>query len=895
MSTITKESPATATGTGRDDIKVASSASASVSPRKKESDENEMGSINSNVNININTNTTNNKSRKDLVGDCALVEIIHLHDCLRGALAALETDLTELSQIVLRPNSNYEPGSNIPEKIEEQQLQQQHHKMLSELESKATARFQVIWSVFRAHSAAEDEFIWPALRLKTQGLVKGSPCGSPCYQPTDNGNDININININNKNKNKNKNNHQQQQQQQQHQKHQHQHQQVGSTCASINNNNGTYTSSSNEYESSCDDDEIIDGEEYEEDHADEERMFTMMDHLLTRLRKGLVQLQQRNNTRHHQSSSSSQRNANGRKKNLESITNTTKEILSLVKTLNQHLMVHLEKEEKQCLPLVVKHLSKSEIHDLVGKIMGKRSCDMIAQILTMAVQNLNETDKEEMVKHMKQAMVGTFFDRWLSMSGWMDGINGATVKNGATCVTGEEPAATLKRKRSTSIAELSVTSTSSPAAPGESDEDKRLKSAADDDEASYTAMAASLTQSINNPTGEITSQEDLEKLIRAVVTNQSLTPAQQNTTIQGLRASVWKRNQRLMGNEIAVPDKTSNNSSVRGQELHFPTAYYQKDVAGNIVLVWKLNNNNNQVDSSSSKKNDNRLADEFVPKFTTTELAPTYHDGTTTGNVLGCHHYARACKIRHPRSGRLYTCRLCSEQEREVSPTADKDEPLDRYAVTEITCMNCKSLQPAAKKCVNNDCELHEKGFAKYFCNICNLFDDRPRPIFHCPYCNTCRMGLGLGIDFRHCMRCNACVSLADKDHRCIPQKLQGSCPICHDTLFNSTEPLKGLRCGHVMHLSCYNEYCRGQNYTCPLCMRCMEDMSDYFSLLDQAVRMQAMPAAYQNTICNIYCQDCEKTGQCRYHFVGLKCTQCGSYNTREMGRYEQSTAVPN
>mmetsp|Transcript_53999 Transcript_53999/g.61475 ORF Transcript_53999/g.61475 Transcript_53999/m.61475 type:complete len:846 (+) Transcript_53999:196-2733(+) len=845
MSTVTNEPPATRVGSDGD-RKV---ALASASVPRMENNRNEMGSIHIII---------NNKSRKELIGDCALVEIIHLHDCLRGALAALEKDLTELSQIVLSPNSNYEPSSDIPEKAEEQQLQQQHHKMLSELESRATARFQVIWSVFRAHSAAEDEFIWPALRLKTQGLVKGSPCGSPCHQP--------------------NTDNYQQQQTT------------TGSSCADdstftvMNNNKITHNCTSNGYESSCDDDDIVEQEEYEEDHADEERMFTMMDHLLTRLRKGLVQMQQRNHARHHSSSSSSSNHRNGRKKNLESITNTTKEILSLVKTLNQHLMVHLEKEEKQCLPLVVKHLSKSEIHDLVGKIMGKRSCDMIAQILTMAVQNLNETDKEEMVKHMKQAMVGTFFDTWLSMSGWMDGINGA-VKDGVTC-TGEEPVVSLVRKRSASIAELSVTSTSSPAS-GESDEDKRLKSAADDDGDSYTAMAASLSQSINNPTGAITSQEDLEKLIRAVVTNQSLTPAQINTTIQGLRASVWKRNQQLMGNSIAAPEK--NSSSVRGQDLLFPTAYYQKNVAGKIAVVWK---HNNKEDSSS--KDANRLADEFVPKFTVTELAPTFHDGTTSGDVLGCHHYARACKIRHPISGRLYTCRLCAEQDREVSPTANKDEPLDRYAITEITCMKCTSLQPAAKNCVNTDCELHKKGFAKYFCDICNLYDDRPRPIFHCPYCNTCRMGLGLGIDFRHCMRCNACVSLADKDHRCIPQKLQGSCPICHDTLFNSTEPLKGLRCGHVMHLSCYTEYCRGQNYTCPLCMRCMEDMSDYFSLLDQAVRMQAMPAAYQNTICNIYCQDCEKTGQCRYHFVGQKCPLCGSYNTREMGRYEQST-VPN
>jgi hemerythrin-like domain-containing protein len=45
-----------------------------------------------------------------------------------------------------------------------------------------------------------------------------------------------------------------------------------------------------------------------------------------------------------------------------------------------QHLMVHLEKEETQCMPLVVKHLNKEEINDLVGQIMGKRSSETIAE-----------------------------------------------------------------------------------------------------------------------------------------------------------------------------------------------------------------------------------------------------------------------------------------------------------------------------------------------------------------------------------------------------------------------------------------------------------------------------------------------------------------------------------
>jgi Zinc-ribbon/Ring finger domain len=220
------------------------------------------------------------------------------------------------------------------------------------------------------------------------------------------------------------------------------------------------------------------------------------------------------------------------------------------------------------------------------------------------------------------------------------------------------------------------------------------------------------------------------------------------------------------------------------------------------------------------------------------------------------------------------------------VMGVGPEEDPLDRYAVTEVMCMQCNTLQPAEDRCINSECESNNRPFAKYFCRICHLYDDDgSRAIFHCPYCNTCRLGLGLGIDFRHCMRCNACVSLDDKEHHCIPQKLQGSCPICHDSLFQSTEPLRGLNCGHVMHMKCFTEY-RRRSYTCPLCMRCMEDMKDHFALLDTAVRMQPMPASFLNTKSNIYCQDCGKTSQVQYHFVGQKCFHCSSYNTREMGR---------
>lgn len=698
------------------------------------------------------------KRRKDMFGDCALVEIIHLHDCLRGALKALESDVSQLIQSIQggsRQDSN-------------------------DLERRVAGRFKVIWSVFRAHSAAEDEFIWPALKTKT-----GRYLGSPKYNPAQESGDDRVSIDI------------------------------------------GTQPS-------------VIEQEEYEEDHADEERMFKSMDELLVKLREGLLNPSP--------------------KSELSSIYDTAQGIQKMTSSLMQHLMVHLEKEETQCMPLVVKHLNKEEINDLVGQIMGKRSSETIANIMSMAIENLEETEHEEMVRYMKQAMVGTFFEKWLAMSGWM---------------TDTAPPDDNKKHAASESPKHVIEDTTE-----ELDDEPATKK-------TKTHGEAVPTPPPSRPSDAITSQAELERLIRAIASNPALSPVQKNTTIQGLRDSVWKSNMRhqmpfapqISASQFAAASSAGANalSTARGKRETPPSTYYKKDKTGKIELIWSREIAQNSKYPTSVP---------YVPLFTALELAPTYHDGAN-GAVLGCPHYARACKLRHPKSGRLYTCRLCCDQERE-HPLRDQDSPLDRYAVTEVFCMRCSTLQPANDRCINPRCESHGAPFARYNCKLCNLYDDGPkRHIFHCPFCNTCKIGKGLGIDFRHCMRCNACVSLADDVHHCIPQRLQASCPICHETMFESTEPLKGLKCGHVMHLSCFGMYMRGGAYTCPLCKKSVEDMKEYFSLLDAAVRMQPMPAAYQATVSNIYCQDCNQTSQVPYHFVGFKCP-CGSYNTRELGRVQ-------
>lgn len=53
--------------------------------------------------------------------------------------------------------------------------------------------------------------------------------------------------------------------------------------------------------------------------------------------------------------------------------------------------------------------------------------------------------------------------------------------------------------------------------------------------------------------------------------------------------------------------------------------------------------------------------------------------------------------------------------------------------------------------------------------------------------------------------MTCNACVSSKTPDHPCLSKSVESDCPICNTSIFTSTSQVKGLRCGHFMHLACY------------------------------------------------------------------------------------------
>lgn len=646
-------------------------------------------------NINVNSSFC-----RDSFRDCALIEIIHLHDCLRGALHRLEADMSALCNSICCGQAENDPIL---------------------LERKVNSRLQVIWSVFRAHSTAEDEFIWPALEKKKDVTV---------------------------------------------------------TTCCS---------SSSNKAPKDCKHPEtklVVGMEEYEEDHENEEKMFSEMDRLLSQLRSHLQKTGTEKSKRSNEDSSS--------------LNTMTRALCSLTHSLSTHLHHHLTKEETQCMPLVAQHLSNTEIEDLVGQIMGQRSADTIAQILSMAVQNLPQSERVEMVGYMQNAMAGTFFDKWLSMSGYWAGnkdTKGAGVEQEKEEVMykfapaddeGDQepalPAVAPAAAPQDNGPQVAVAAAGIPAVVIEDDADsresdrKRPPSAAlsDDSDDGTTRSSTKPRLSISDVVDqalrsknhdEATSEDDLHKYIRAIATNASLSSKDKNAIIQGLRDSVWRSNQRKRQKQAASssPPTVVNQATGTATALSLvgttpvttfaptaaaaaasnrratPPSRYYKNQGGKLKLVYCQEIKESSSDSAQP------------PLFSATELAPTYHDGAA-GTVLGCPHYSRACKLRHPVSGRLYTCRLCCQQERELNATTD--EPLDRYQVQEVFCMTCHSLQPASDRCINVECANRNQPFAKYFCRICHLYDDdKDKSIFHCPYCNCCRLGQGLGIDFRHCM----------------------------------------------------------------------------------------------------------------------------------------------
>ncbi|KAJ9558866.1 hypothetical protein OSB04_013480 [Centaurea solstitialis] len=237
-------------------------------------------------------------------------------------------------------------------------------------------------------------------------------------------------------------------------------------------------------------------------------------------------------------------------------------------------------------------------------------------------------------------------------------------------------------------------------------------------------------------------------------------------------------------------------------------------------------------------------------------------------GGNLGCIHYRRGCKLKAPCCDEVYDCRHCHNEIKnaiEIDPIRRHDLP--RHEVKKVICSLCDTEQDVQQNCIN--CGVC---MGKYFCQICKFYDN----------------DVSLKITFPRC-----CYSKEIKDtHVCVERAMHHDCPVCSEFLFDTLKDLTMLPCGHTMHLDCLKEMERHHRYSCPICSKSICDLSEAWKNLDYEVEVTPMPEIYKNKMVWILCNDCQKISKVQFHIVGQKCTQCNSYNTRQI-RGGPSSAV--
>lgn len=127
-------------------------------------------------------------------------------------------------------------------------------------------------------------------------------------------------------------------------------------------------------------------------------------------------------------------------------------------------------------------------------------------------------------------------------------------------------------------------------------------------------------------------------------------------------------------------------------------------------------------------------------------------------------------------------------------------------------------------------------------------------------------------------------CYSITLKNsHLCVEGTMHHDCPVCFEYLFESTNDVGVLPCGHTIHVHCLKEMQRHLQYACPLCSKSVCDMLKVWEKLDIEIAATPMPESYHNKMVHILCNDCGSTSLVQFHIVAQKCLHCKSYNTRQ------------
>lgn len=279
------------------------------------------------------------------------------------------------------------------------------------------------------------------------------------------------------------------------------------------------------------------------------------------------------------------------------------------------------------------------------------------------------------------------------------------------------------------------------------------------------------------------------------------------------------------------------------------------------------------------------------------------------------CGHYERNCSMVSPCCGMVFGCRIChddcpnlpppfllksngeagEQQCTPVPPTSpsaihrsaslppnfaeeETHHTIDRFAVKEVICRECFTRQSSK----TNNCISCGIQFGSYHCSICNLWMSADEDPYHCLKCGFCRVG---GREnFTHCDECGMCIdALLFDDHNCKSGKYMSNCPVCQEDLFSSRMASHEMPCGHAIHWHCFRDL-TSHDTRCPVCKKTAEthdQMEPTWSAMAMGIALQPVPADMARVV-DILCNDCEEKGtNQRWHFIGVQCLKCTSFNT--------------
>jgi RING finger and CHY zinc finger domain-containing protein 1 len=95
-------------------------------------------------------------------------------------------------------------------------------------------------------------------------------------------------------------------------------------------------------------------------------------------------------------------------------------------------------------------------------------------------------------------------------------------------------------------------------------------------------------------------------------------------------------------------------------------------------------------------------------------------------------------------------------------------------------------------------------------------------------------------------------------------------------------------MKCGHVIHSRCYNNYVNSGNYKCPICKKSLFDdeiMEYEWNRLRLIKRHINIPDDLKNIKIHIYCNDCCKESNTEFCIDNLlECKNCGGFNTQKI-----------